>query len=155
MNEKIPEGAIPHMNKRVLAILDELITPKGPLTLADLASRNHVSERSVRNYLAEIEALSQCEGVGKVNLLNRTGQVTVPDGFPLAELRKKATDDYYHYHLSAKERRAIAASLLVNSTGYVTLQQIADYLYVSRVTIINDLDAIRSIIEADGLLLHS
>lgn len=143
------------MNKRVLAILDELITPKGPLTLADLASRNHVSERSVRNYLAEIEALSQCEGVGKVNLLNRTGQVTVPDGFPLAELRKKATDDYYHYHLSAKERRAIAASLLVNSTGYVTLQQIADYLYVSRVTIINDLDAIRSIIEADGLLLHS
>lgn len=143
------------MNKRVLAILDELITPKGPLTLANLASRNHVSERSVRNYLAEIETLSQYEGAGKVNLLSRTGQVIVPEGFPLTELRKKATDDYYHYHLSAKERRAIAASILVNSTGYVTLQQLADYLCVSRVTIINDLNAIRSIIESGGLLLHS
>lgn len=143
------------MNKRVLAILDELITPKGPLTLTDLASRNHVSERSVRNYLAEIETLSQYGDAGKINLLSRTGQIVVPEGFPLAELRKKATDDYYHYHLSAKERRAIAAALLVNSTGYVTLQQLADFLCVSRVTIINDLDAIRSIIEAGSLSLHS
>lgn len=45
----------------------------------------------------------------------------------------------------------MAVSLLVNSVGYITLSAIADSLFVSRATVINDLELIKKYVKAGNL----
>ena len=50
-----------------------------------------------------------------------------------------------------EERKKIASSMLVASSGFLTLSRIADTLFVSRATIIGDLDDIKEYIRKNGL----
>ena len=143
------------MNKRVLDIIDEFILPKGKMTLEALSKRHDVSERSIRNYLAEIEIIITKIKKEKIYLLARDGKIKIPENLDFAQLREKVSEDYYFYRLSVKERRIIATVLFINSSGFVTLQTIADYLCVSRVTIINDLKFIRTYLKSKNLKLSS
>ena len=59
--------------------------------------------------------------------------------------------DFYTYKLSQEERKRVAAALLINSSEYITLSTIADHLFVSRATIINDLDDIKNFIKRGRL----
>ncbi|MCB6289081.1 helix-turn-helix domain-containing protein, partial [[Clostridium] scindens] len=49
-------------------------------------------------------------------------------------------NDFYSFKLSKEERMHMILYLIANTGEHVTLQQLADILFVSRSTIIHDVD---------------
>lgn len=58
--------------------------------------------------------------------------------------------DAYTYKLSTKERQIYTIMILTTSVHYITMQSLAGELYVSRITIVNDIDAIKKIYQKAG-----
>ncbi|MCD8190587.1 MAG: HTH domain-containing protein, partial [Clostridiales bacterium] len=140
------------MNQRTNTIIHMLNDAKEPLSLAELATHFQVSQRTIRNDLNEINATLQQHQLKTLTL--KGGRVLLPDDFDQS-IPLLVSGDFYTYKLSREERKLVAAAILVNATGYVTLSEIADHLFVSRATIINDLDSIKAYIQQAGLEVQS
>lgn len=137
------------MNKRTVAIIDDLAKSSQKVSIAVLAEKYDVSQRTIRNDINAInEVLSENE-IGFI-LLESGGVLVKPDRFDEI-LPMVGMGDFYSYKLSRDERKMIASAMLVNSVGYVTLSTIADNLMVSRATIINDLDETKKLIKDANL----
>lgn len=141
------------MNKRTVAMIGELANTKQQHTLSSLAQHFDVSERTVRNDLKEIGTLLKENGLEPLRLV-RGGVVETAEDFPEL-VRAVSPNDYYSYKLSPEERKMVAAALLISSAGYITLADIADSVFVSRATIIADLDGIKQFIADGGLEVTS
>lgn len=141
------------MNQRMTAIIHILKDSSEILRITDLAERFQVSQRTIRNDLNEINTLLKQNHLPKLTL-QRSGQIICPDTFDQI-LPFVLTGDFYIYKLSKEERKQVAAALLVNAPGYITLAEIAENLFVSRATIINDLDDIKAYIRENGLQVLS
>lgn len=141
------------MNKRTVGIINDLAMASGEVTLHLLAEKYEVSQRTIRNDINAINDFLEVTGIDKIDL-KRGGTLKLPENFEdiLPEI---ATDDYYCYKLSKEERKMVAAAMLINSAGYITLATIADSMYVSRATIISDLDEIKKFIRDGGLEVTS
>lgn len=137
------------MNQRITAMIHLLNDSKTPLRIADLAERFRVSQRTVRNDLNEINALLKQNHLPKL-ALESGGRIVCPDTFDQV-LPSILTGDFYTYKLSKEERKRVAAAMLVNAPGYITLAEIAENLFVSRATIIHDLDEIKAFVQENGL----
>ena len=114
-----------------------------------LAEKHEVSERTVRNDLRTINELLKEIGI-PILKRNRGGVIQVPENMSQI-LPHITSQDYYSYKLSKEERIMIASALMISATGYITLSAIADDLYVSRATIINDLPEIKEFVQNGGL----
>lgn len=137
------------MNKRTVSIIQELGNVEKEMTIKGLAESFGVSQRTIRNDLNTINDALKENGLQEV-ILKRGGIITRKDDFPEV-LNFVMQDDFYQYKLSKEERKQIAAVLLVSSSEYITLSAIADSLFVSRATIISDLDAIKKLIRENDL----
>lgn len=137
------------MNKRTVSIIQELGNVKKEMTIKGLAESFGVSQRTIRNDLNTINDALKENGLQEV-ILKRGGIIIRKDDFPKV-LNFVMQDDFYQYKLSKEERKQIAAVLLVSSSEYITLSAIADSLFVSRATIISDLDAIKKLIRENDL----
>lgn len=137
------------MNQRITAIIHLLKDSAEPLRITELAERFQVSQRTIRNDLNEVSALLRQNRL-PVLTLKSGGQILCPEDFDQL-LPFVLTGDFYTYKLSREERRQVAAALLVNAVGYITLAEIAEQLFVSRATIINDLDEIKACVRENGL----
>lgn len=141
------------MNKRILAIIDDLIKGEDILSISALAEKYEVSQRTIRN---DIKAVNDVLLGHKLTALEIRSGGMIHKAEDFEEIRSyTGMDDYYSYKLSKEERKMIAAALLVNSVGYITLSAIADILFVSRATVINDLDEIKQIIRDGNLKVIS
>lgn len=137
------------MNQRVAEIVKILNTAEQATRIADLSAHFSVSQRTIRNDLNEINGLLQEAGIGKL-VLQSGGTIVLPEGFDRFP-GAIGVGDYYAYKLSKEERKKIAAAILVNSPEYTTLNEIAERLFVSRATVINDLDDIKAFIHKHDL----
>lgn len=137
------------MNKRTVSIIQELGNVEKEMTIKGLAESFGVSQRTIRNDLNTINDALKENGLQEV-ILKRGGIIIRQDDFPEV-LNYVMQDDFYQYKLSKEERKRLAAVLLVSSSEYITLSAIADSLFVSRATIISDLDAIKKIIRDNDL----
>lgn len=137
------------MNQRIRTIIDLLHTSAEPLSLSSLAGQFQVSQRTIRNDLKEIDALLLEQKLPKLSI-GSGGQVRPPEQFKKI-LLSVSPEDFYAYKLSREERTQVAAAMLVSASGYVTLADIAENLFVSRATVINDLDLIRAFVEQGDL----
>lgn len=137
------------MNKRTVSIIHELCQLKKSVHISDLAAQFSVSERTIRNDLNTINDALNSHGIPPLQL--EKGGYIIRDGhFPdiLSHLSKK---DFYDYKLSKEERKKVAAAMLAGSSGYITLSAIADYLAVSRATVILDLEDIKTFMKSGNL----
>ncbi|MDO4649980.1 MAG: PTS sugar transporter subunit IIA [Eubacteriales bacterium] len=139
------------MNKRQKDIVDDLKQKK--YTLDSFAKKYSVSQRTIRNDLNKINDWLYEQDADPLELQSG-GVIYVPDSFRQAGTLGNG-EDYYSYKLSKEERKMIAATLLVNAVGFITLASIAETLYVSRATIIADLNEIKEFIAEEGLQVHS
>ncbi len=141
------------MNKRTVSIIQELSQPEKCVNIANLAEKFKVSERTVRNDLNTINDILKKNNLDIVRL-EKGRQIIREDTFPniLDFIDEK---DFYAYKLSKEERKKIASVLLISSPGFITLSDIADYMAVSRATVINDLEEIKSYIKRGNLEVHS
>ena len=122
------------MNKRTVSIIHQIMKSKESITITTLAQKYDVSERTIRNDINAINEILSEHKIPKLELKNG-GQIAKTDEF-LNIISLVSTDDFYTYKLSKQERIIIASALLVQSSNYITLSEIADKLLVSRATVI-------------------
>lgn len=137
------------MNKRIVSMIQKLACLEQPLTLSELSEGFHISQRTVRNDLNTVNDLLKQQNLSRLKL-GKGGAILREEDFPeiLGSIDEK---DFYDYKLSKDERKKIASVLLVTTSEYITLSEIADHMAVSRATIINDLDDIKSYIRTGNL----
>lgn len=143
------------MNKRTVGIIQKLYEADGNISLSSLAEEFQVSIRTVRNDLNAISDLLKENTLSPLTL-EKGGKVVCAEDFPEI-LKYIESPDYYSYKLSREERVEIAAKMLIQTSGYLTLSDIAEHLVVSRATVINDLDEIKSFLRRGSIkvLSHS
>lgn len=137
------------MNQRTAEMVQLLNRERGEHDIAGLAQYFQVSQRTIRNDLKEINTTLQQNGFDGVRLQSG-GKLKLPDAFEKA-LPLLIAGDFYSYKLSKDERKRVAAAMIVNSTEYITLAAIAENLFVSRATIINDLKDIKAFVQEGNL----
>jgi len=137
------------MNKRISSIIYELNKKEKAITISDLAEKFQVSQRTIRNDLNAINEILWENHLRGLEL--KSGGQIIRDSDFSAIQSFIAEGDFYFYKLSREERKKISSALLINSSEYITLSMIADNLYVSRATIINDLDDIKAYIRNGDL----
>lgn len=141
------------MNKRLVSIIYELSNLEKEISIDYLAKLFKVSSRTIRNDLNTINDILKEHDQPLIELKNG-GKIIRSKSFS-SILELISAGDYYSYKLSKDERKRIAAALLINSPGYITLSTIADNLFVSRATVINDLEGIKKYIRSGNLEVHS
>ena len=141
------------MKKRSKEILDLLAKKKNDQTISTLAAKFEVSERTIRNDIKDINDYLKEQKIAPIRF-GSNGLIVIEEDIDQAG---DTTDqeDLYTYKLSKEERRMLAAAILINTKEHITLSQIADMLYVSRATIINDLDGVKSMLESGKLKVIS
>lgn len=141
------------MKKRSKEILDLLAKRKNDYTISTLATKFEVSERTIRNDIKDINDYLKEQEITPIRF-GSNGLIVIEEDIDQAG---DTTDqeDLYTYKLSKEERRMLAAAILINTKEHITLSQIADMLYVSRATIINDLDGVKSMLGSGKLKVIS
>lgn len=141
------------MKKRSKEILDLLAKKKNDHTISMLATKFEVSERTIRNDIKDINDYLKEQEITPIRF-GSNGLIVIEGDIDQAG---DTTDqeDLYTYKLSKEERRMLAAAILINTKEHITLSQIADMLYVSRATIINDLDGVKRMLESGKLKVIS
>lgn len=133
------------MNKRSREILSQLITKteySQTISIQDLAEMFKVSSRTIRYDIEQIndylkENHLQPLNLGKQGVINIQADIT--------KARESLSEEgFYSFKLSREERVCFSAVMMICSDDYITLSEIADQLFVSRSTIIQDLEHIKS-----------
>lgn len=141
------------MNKRMVSIIQQLSNLEKKICIADLAAKYEVSQRTVRNDINAINDILKDHKLIELKL-EKGGKIIRDSGFH--EILQYIDDkDFYDYKLLKEERKKIAAVLLINSSGFITLLDIAEHMSVSRATVISDLDEIKEYIRKGNLRVIS
>lgn len=130
------------MKRRSTEILYNLLDHQGK-RLEQLSNQYEISEKMLRNDLKEINWFLKTLQLGAIEI-NEEGENFLGGEFD-AEAIKNELDkmDIYMYKLSPEERRIFIVAKLILQTDYITMEKLAEELYVTRVTIINDLDLLK------------
>lgn len=137
------------MNRRRVNIINDLANLEKTSTIDQLTNRYGVSSRTIRNDLNAIGELLTEGGLSPLEL-KKGGEIHCSLDF-VRVLDLIDVEDYYEYKLSREERIRVAAVLMVQSADYITLSAVAENLFVSRATIIEDLGEIKALIRSNGM----
>lgn len=140
------------MKRRTIDLINDLSKPTN-YSLHDLANSYHVTVRTIRNEIKTINEFLYNYGFTKITI-EKNGLVQVNRDF--SSCRKYLQiDDLYEYKLSPQERIIAVSCILLMKQDYTTLSELANQLYVSRTTIINDLPSIKKYLEQVQIQLHT
>lgn len=125
-------------------ILLNILVSQGTVSINELAEDFAVSSRTVRNdYKLIREYLNSLMQKPCVELCNNNIRLLLDEG-ELETIHKSVKAcDYYLYKLSAFEREMLILSELIYSNDYVTIEALAEKMYVSRGTINKDMVRVR------------
>lgn len=144
------------MNKRSREILSTLIQKKEygqAAQMKELAEQFGVSVRTIRNDLEQInEFLSKNELSGVS--LGKQGVIETGKDINMAR-QYLFRDNFYSYKLEKNERKIFMATLLICENDYRTLSDLADCMYVSRSTVIQDLESLKKFFRKHRLYVVS
>ncbi|MGI1690430.1 BglG family transcription antiterminator [Thermoanaerobacter uzonensis] len=144
------------LNERSKQILMKLINSNEPVKISDLAKIFNVSNRTIRY---DLDAIDEFLKYNSLPQLIRKPNVGVKFS-ELLEHKNKVLFLFdsltpYYYNLSQQERVNIILSELIQQRDYITINNLADKLMVSRSTVINDLKNVRKWLIEHGLQLKS
>lgn len=127
---------------RILEIINMLLNSEQPLTVDYIANTLKVSNKTIRNDLKKVEEYVQQKGV-KIIKKPRVGIVLEGPRNKKLELVdeiKKSLD--FEEPFSPEARKNYILKRLFMSKGSVTIKELAEELYVSRITIHKDLQSV-------------
>lgn len=127
------------MKKRSTEILQKLLrNPNEEFSLQKLTSEYHISEKTLRNDIQEIEEFTIESGFKQI-LSFDSQKLSLNGGHDIRRLMDSIyTMNLYQYKMSPEERKIYIVIVLLYHEGYYSMQQLADELFVTRNTIIND-----------------
>lgn len=135
------------MRKRSEEILQLLIRSQKKISIFSLKKRYQVTERTIRSDLAEINEFLRNLRISDIYFDSEGDLNTGPDFDSVLveiELIKMNT---YIYKMSPRERQVYITLLLLWDHKYLVMKDIADKLYVSRLTVLNDFESIKEELE--------
>ena len=135
------------MNSRQLKIIELLILSKEPITLAELTDRFDIGLRTIQNDISNINFEFKKLGLHPLSNKYGIGLILVKK-----DKERKELTDLLHLKsrivvLNNDERMEAIYKIFLFSPGYVTINELADRLDVSRGTILNDLKRLRKELE--------
>ena len=144
------------MNKRSREMLTQIITKTEygqPITIEDAARIFGVSVRTVRYDIEQIN--HYLEGLGLLPLmLGRKGLINASPNIRKAK-SALSQEGFYAIRLSREERLCFQAIILICQDGYVSLNDLAEHLFVSRSTVVQDQPALRDFLKEHRLYLYA
>lgn len=141
------------MNKRSREILLGLMDLEKTFRISELAEKFQVSERTIRNDINDVNDFLEQHELSLVKL-GSNGTLLVEDDIELAAGLFNQ-NDFYTYRLSKGERKPLIAAILIEASDYTTLSNMAEHLYVSRATVINDLESVKQMLLKEHLTVES
>lgn len=144
------------MNKRSREILSTLIQKKEygqAAYMKELAEQFGVSVRTIRN---DLEQINEFLNKNKLSGVSLGKQGVIETGKDMERARQYLfQDDFYSYKLEKHERKMFMATLLICERDYRTLSNLADCMYVSRSTVVQDLDGLKAFFKKHKLYVAS
>lgn len=136
------------MKMRSTEILQKLIRNRNKdLSLAYFAGEYNISLKTIRNDIKEINKFLDTIPIPRIKI-KEDGILLFDEMFDVDLVQKYLYDmDLYEYKLSSRERQIYIIILLFKNDRYISMQHIADELYVSRITIISDIENIKSYLD--------
>lgn len=144
------------MNKRSREMLSELIRKnelKQAVSMSEFETYFNVSNRTIRNDIKLISEYLTDHGLRPVELGKQGMIITGDDIRKARELLME--EGFYSFRLSQEDRISFSAIVLLISDTYVTLAKLAEDLFVSRSTVIQDLDKLKKMFRENNLYLFS
>lgn len=144
------------INKRSLDIVHLLIEHERydqPCTLAMLTKQFNVSERTLRYDLDNISGHLIEQGFKSLGY-DEQGNIRLNNSIKDVE-RVISKQDYYSMKLSREERANVIAYMIAEIDILLTMQNLADSLYVSRSTILHDMSVVKDVLQKFNLKLES
>lgn len=138
------------MNRRVNLIILDLVN-KRQFPLKYYADFFHISEQTIRN---DIKQLNEELGLIGTNgiYIDSSGKISVNAQKNVSDFLK-AFSSIRDYRMTQEERRTVLAMLLLVAEDYVTTYYLADYVMVSRNTLLNDIESLKKWFSKKGLVL--
>ena len=144
------------INKRSLDIVHLLIEHERydqPCTLAMLTKQFNVSERTLRYDLDNISGHLIEQGFNSLGY-DEQGNIRLNNSIKDVEM-VISKQDYYSMKLSREERANVIAYMIAEIDIPLTMQNLADSLYVSRSTILHDMSVVKDVLQKFNLKLES
>ena len=144
------------LNKRCSQLLFRIVNSKEPINIVELSNIFNVSKRTIRYDLDKID-----EFLANIKLpqLIRKPNVGISYNCSIVEkniiLESMGKIDFYQYVLSQDERVMYILSELLSVRDYMTIEEMANELFVSRSTIIKDMNKVRGWLNKRNLNLIS
>lgn len=144
------------LKERCIDIVMELANNSQPIKISEFVDKFKVSNRTIRydldlidEFLKEndIHPLERKPNVGVMLILTDEEKIKLMENLKMINMRT--------YVLSQDERKELILGELIQQEGYVTIDQLADKLMVSRGTLISDLKNVRRWLEDYELELRS
>lgn len=121
--------------------------------MKELAEQFGVSTRTIRN---DLEQINEFLNKNKLSGVSLGKQGVIETGKDMERARQYLfRDDFYSYKLERHERKMFMATLLICEKDYRTLSDLADCMYVSRSTVIQDLDGLKAFFKRHKLYVVS
>ncbi|MCR2044480.1 BglG family transcription antiterminator [Anaerosalibacter massiliensis] len=143
------------MDKRTNDIINSILLNE-EVQIENIAKSHNVSSRTIKNDVDKINKLFQKEDYVLIEI-SQEGKLFFNKNYDTRSILSTIykNSDYYNYKLSPEERKIISIIILLNADDYITIDDIADHIFVSRTTIITDLPDIKEWIEKNNLILFS
>lgn len=130
-------------SERCWEIVNILLDSHKPMTINNIAEKLNVSNRTVRSDLKELEEYLKSNSYGSLIKKPRVGVWLEADGEEKRFLRNTVNKSkIYIQPFSSEERQLYIIKRLLQSRHTITMQLLAEELYVSRVTIFKDLEEV-------------
>lgn len=142
------------LNERCREIIEMLINREDPIIIDEIACKLNVSNKTVRNDLKTIDEFIDKKRIGKLVRKPRVGvwiEIKPEKKSILDNIMDSSTR--YVQPFSVEQRRLYITKRLLKANGFITATQLAEEMYISRVTIHKDLKEIEEILEKYDLKL--
>ena len=134
-----------NINKKQSDLFQELSKyPNQTRSYEELAGILDVSTRSVRNYCASLEDYIADLGMPALIVHASTGLSYTGTPEQTKQVRSSISKSgFYEFHLSPDDRLLAIVLILLDSRRPVTVMELCDTLFVSRATILNDMEKVK------------
>lgn len=143
---------------RMNVLLNIFLEAQRPLTSVELVKELHVSSRTLRTMIKELNEIL-APNHGFVRNIRGTGyQLTIDHPSAFNTFLKNITERRLAQHIIPslpEERTNYIIRRLICATDYVKIEDLANELYISKQTVTNDLKQVRSILKKYHLKLCS
>lgn len=134
-----------NINKKQKEFFHEICKyPNRRRSYQELSALLDVSIRSIRNYCTALEEFAMELGIKEIIERTSVGITYIGNDNQTQQILSRInTSNFYEYHLSPDDRILSIVLILLNEGRPVTVMELCDTLFVSRATILNDIEKVK------------